>query len=105
MAPDILKALAKLSQRGMLHGRPGMIGNPHACEPEDDSQEADPVQEEAPSEAEGPQDDPGQGRADDPGGVEQGGIQSDGVHEVLPPHQFNNEGLSGQRVKSVRQAQ
>ena len=77
----------------------------HQQQADDHRDIADAVGEEAPALADGRHQNAGDRRAHHSRGVEHGGIQRDGVHEVGPRHHFHDEGLARRDVEGVDRAQ
>ena len=67
-------------------------------------QEGQRVQQERDRGAVAGDEEPAQRGADDPGGVEGGRVERDGVQEILPADHLDEEGLPGRHVERVHQA-
>ena len=63
------------------------------------------VGEEAPAFADGRHRDAGDGRAQDAGAVEHGGIQRDGIDQVFRDHHFDDKRLARRDIKCIHHAQ
>ena len=100
------QALAHLRERAL----PGQTGHqvkfadPHRQQRDDDGQEADRVQVEARGDADGGDDNCTDRRADDASRVELGGVESDGIGEVLGAHHLGDERLAGRAFHRVDHA-
>ncbi len=63
------------------------------------------VGEEAPAFADGRHGHAGDGRAEDAGAIEHGGIQGDGIDQIFPVHHLDDKRLAGRDVESVHHAE
>ena len=106
-----MQALAKVVDDSADRARPlDPLADPerpliHQREADDRGEEAGRVQTEGKRDAEGADGESGDGRTDDPGGVEQRGIERDGGRDVLAADHLDAERLADGHIDRVRHAE
>ncbi len=78
---------------------------PHHQQPGERGDEGQPVEQERPAAAEGGDQHTGDGGPDQPGGLEVGGVEADGVAQLVRADHLGDEGLPGRVVEDGDQAE
>lgn len=104
--PDVAQPVSELFHEAAAGSRDIPCPDLHEQERHEDCQEAQAVDEEADPLTAQTDEDPGQRRTDEPGAVEQGGVQRDGVSQVvLVLEHLHDERMPHRHVEGIHETE